>query len=74
MPVEPVIQPKIIELHFNFRNVKQVMAISSVAKLDPGDLIGQPQCLYFSEDLNASNMKLIEVDSSVMAYVEEGKE
>ncbi|XP_071836283.1 sister chromatid cohesion protein DCC1-like [Apostichopus japonicus] len=55
------------------RNLKQVTAISVVAKLDPNDLIGQPQCLYFGDSFHTSNMKLVEVDSSVMDYVEEGK-
>lgn len=49
------------------------MAISVVAKLDPSDLIGQPQCLYFGDDFQTSNMKLVEVDPAVLEYIEEGK-
>ncbi|PIK42102.1 putative sister chromatid cohesion protein DCC1-like [Apostichopus japonicus] len=60
-------------MQFSSGNLKQVTAISVVAKLDPNDLIGQPQCLYFGDSFHTSNMKLVEVDSSVMDYVEEGK-
>ncbi|XP_077991724.1 sister chromatid cohesion protein DCC1-like [Glandiceps talaboti] len=56
----------------NLRTLEQVQKIATDAKLDNSDLACVAQSLYFADDLNASGMKLMEVEPSLLQYLQEG--
>ncbi|XP_071965830.1 sister chromatid cohesion protein DCC1-like [Antedon mediterranea] len=57
----------------NLRTLEEVQEIATFAKLDSSDTVGLSQCLYFSEDLNPSGMKLMEVDNNLLDVLKEGQ-
>ncbi|XP_022088282.1 sister chromatid cohesion protein DCC1-like [Acanthaster planci] len=54
------------------RTLSQVQTIAELAKLDQSDLEPRCQCLYFGAELNAADMVLMEVEDSVLAFLERG--
>lgn len=55
------------------RSLEEVHYIATHAKLDLNDIAGQPQCLYFGEELNPASMRLLEVDNTILKNVLEGQ-
>ncbi|XP_029641247.1 sister chromatid cohesion protein DCC1-like [Octopus sinensis] len=60
--------------HVDLRTVEEVKKVLTYAKIQPSEFKPFVQCINFSESLENENLKLLEIDASIMDSLVEGQQ